>query len=302
MCPDETIKLEKLIDPESIIEAWGYQGLDVATELAGVTSLGLYRCCRSQLQFYYPAIVGTEKLYQFIARQSWYYSRSKWEFAAAAQLLHDHNCKSILEIGCGSGGFLESAAQHGILAHGIDLNSEAVQQARSFGLSATTESMGELLAKDRRYDAVLAFQVLEHIADPIAFIREALRLVAPHGYLLFCTPNGDGWLGDRLQLLDVPPHHVTRWGRAAFAFLPVLFPVRIVDMTTEPLQPQHYNAWAASLVDPDPMTHTGVVRCARKLSVKNRLLTMALRTARHFAISPGRDGQSLLTLYQRIEG
>lgn len=292
--------LERVIDAHSIRQAWAKQGLDMSAELAGIDAIFLWRCQTSQLQFYSPAPVGSARLYEFIARQEWYYAPDKWEFRKAIEWFQVERCETVLEIGCGSGQFLKMASAHGLNVKGIDLNPVAVEAARAVGLHATTDSLDDVYAAGVRYQAVCAFQVLEHVGDPLAFIDQVVKLVAPGGYLLFCTPDGDGWLGDRLQLLDVPPHHVTRWGRAAFAFLPQLFPLELQALIPEPLEAHHCNAWAASIMDRDASAEEGRVRIGRRLSPKNRLLVSAMRMIRQFAVPSPRDGgQSLMAIYRR---
>lgn len=299
LSPGSRCDLEKWIATKSIVAAWARQGIDVSDDFAGVDAIGLWRCQESQLQFYSPAPVGTERLYEFIARRAWYYARKKWEFGKAAKLLNECGCDAVLEVGCGSGEFLQVARECGLRADGIDLNSSAVAKARSVGLAATTDSMADVYAKGKRYNAVCAFQVLEHVGNPLEFVGEALKLVGPGGCLIFGTPDGDGWLGDRLQLLDMPPHHVSRWGRAAFTFLTRLFPLELMCLVNEPLEATHHVAWAAAIVDPDNAAGGGEVQFSRRLSLRQRLVVSAMSLLRSRAAATAQSGgQSLLAMYR----
>lgn len=300
LCPGAVCDLERRVAAPAILQAWGRQGLDLTMELGGLESIGLWRCRESQLQFYSPAVVGGEHLYQLIASQPWYYARKKWEFIRAVEILRASGCATVLEVGCGAGAFLEIAQDMGLRCRGIDFNTTAVQQARDLGLAASTDSLAQVSASGARFNAVCAFQVLEHLGDPREFVSKAIALVEPGGHLVFCTPDGDGWLGQRLQLLDMPPHHATRWGRAAFAFLPRLFPLEIVAIFSEPLAPQHYAAWAAAQLDPDPTATDAELHVPRRLTMRNRILVTAMRGLRRLARTgecPG--GQSLMAIYRR---
>lgn len=274
-------------------------GFDVAPELSGVDSIGLWRCRESQLQFYSPGPVGSEKLYEFLARREWYYAPDKWEFIRAARFLQAQACRSVLEVGCGSGAFLKIARNFGLNAEGIDLNSAGIAQANAVGLNASTSTMAELKSTGKRFGAACAFQVLEHVSRPAEFIAELVELVDPGGYVVFCTPDGDGWLGQRLQILDMPPHHVTRWGRAAFAYLPRVFPLDMVTLVQEPLAASHYGAWAATLVDPDPAGSEAPLAMPRRLSVGKRLLVAVLRGLQKLLPAFSAQGQSLMAIYRR---
>ena len=73
---------------------------------------------------------------------------------------------------------------------------------------------------DRRFDVVCAFQVLEHVADPLAFIAEAKARLNPGGLLFIGVPNRESYVGRLRDFpLDMPPHHVMRWSRRALAAL-----------------------------------------------------------------------------------
>lgn len=183
-------------------------------------------------------------------------------------------------MGCGSGAFLKVARKLGLSAEGIDLNSAAIAQAQTGGLDASTNTMEEVISTGKRYAAACAFQVLEDVARPAEFIAELLELVEPGGYVIVCTPDGDGWLGQRLRPLDMPPHHVTRWGRAAFAYLPQVFPLDVVSLVPEPLAACHYGAWAAALVDPGPAGSESPLSIPRQMAVGKRLLVAVMRALR----------------------
>ena len=60
------------------------------------------------------------------------------------------------------------------------------------------------------FDLVTAFQVLEHVADPAAFLRKIRTLVAPEGFVAIGVPNWRVWSLLR-EPLDRPPNHLTRW-------------------------------------------------------------------------------------------
>jgi SAM-dependent methyltransferase len=95
--------------------------------------------------------------------------------------------------------------------HGTEFNKEARQKAASKGHQVLDSSLQDLNASEQ-YDLVVAFQVLEHVADPVQFLRLMARVVRPGGYLAVAVPNHGGLY--RLAPLDPhtwPPHHVTRW-------------------------------------------------------------------------------------------
>jgi SAM-dependent methyltransferase len=136
-----------------------------------------------------------------------------------------------LDVGCGDGQFLESiqVAQ----AQGLEFNPEAVRRARAKGLDVSDGELSSL--PSGAFDVVTIFQVLEHVVDPVAILREIVRIVRPGGRVLIAVPNNDGVVGSAVQEpLNVAPHHPLRWTRRALNHLQEQFPLRLASLEEEP--------------------------------------------------------------------
>jgi len=107
---------------------------------------------------------------------------------------------SLIDIGCGGGLIAEPMSRMGFDVTAIDASSENIGTARAHaepqGLdiayrAATVEQMeAEMLAGGAGpFDVVLTMEVIEHVADPEAFIRACSRLVAPGGIMIVATLN-----------------------------------------------------------------------------------------------------------------
>ncbi len=93
---------------------------------------------------------------------------------------------SLLDMGCGTGDFLQLAHQSGWKTTGIEPNAKAKQIAASKGasfISSTTE------AASQSFDAVTLWHVLEHLPNLEAQIKELQRLLKTDGTLLIAVPN-----------------------------------------------------------------------------------------------------------------
>lgn len=125
-----------------------------------------------------------------------------------------HPGGSLLDVGCGTGYFAEAARRVGYRVTGLDLSRPQLELARQrFGLSSLYPmALGEYArqAPVGSFDVVTAFQVLEHVADPVSFLADARRLLAPRGYVAIGVPNWRAWPIFR-DPLDAPPNHLTRW-------------------------------------------------------------------------------------------
>jgi 2-polyprenyl-3-methyl-5-hydroxy-6-metoxy-1,4-benzoquinol methylase len=233
---------ERTVSTARLREQWRQRfDIDIADELGGHELLALRRCERCGLGFFVPPAAGSARLYAQLQKQPWYYQEGKWEHGLAERRLA--RCRRVLEIGCGSGAFLQRLSDRGIEACGLEMNPEAIASATARGLAVTDRRLEDVAAAEPgRYDAVCAFQVLEHVADPRRFLDGALRLLQPGGRLVLSMPDSAGFLRfDVPGLLNAPPHHVTQWSAATLRAVPAWLPLRLVKLAHEPLAEYHFD-------------------------------------------------------------
>lgn len=131
--------------------------------------------------------------------------------------------KTLLDIGCGAGEFLVEARKAGCDVYGVDFVAEKTEVAKKrFGLENVFCASAFETAKTfngKSFDYVTFFEVLEHLEDPAAFIRQVRVLLKPGGRIALSVPNR----GRTLAMFDTedgPPHHLTRWNvRSVSSFL-----------------------------------------------------------------------------------
>jgi O-antigen chain-terminating methyltransferase len=101
--------------------------------------------------------------------------------------------KPAMDIGCGRGEWLGLLQEAGIDAFGVDTNEVQIQPAREAGLDVRQGDALAALAEmeDASLSVLTAHHLVEHLPfDAVAWItREAMRVLAPGGVLLFETPN-----------------------------------------------------------------------------------------------------------------
>ena len=97
----------------------------------------------------------------------------------------------LLDIGAFDGSFLALAKQKGFEIHGIEPTEEGVLEARKKGLDVVQGFFNKEYAGkiDKSYDVVTMLHTLEHVEDPLEFVRLALRVTAPGGYLYIEVPD-----------------------------------------------------------------------------------------------------------------
>jgi len=244
----EQVTLLSTLQSHQLIEDWKKDfGIDILKHLDGYEEIQLYECNQSKLLFFTPTeTAGSDKLYEQLEKFDWYYMPRKWEHDVAVQDLS--GSQRVLEVGSGRGAFVERLyKEENINAVGIELNSKAVASAKTKGINIRQVDLHELAEeKESSFDAVCSFQVLEHVSDPLMFLQGQLKLIKPGGKLIIGVPNAESFMKHcKNNLLDQPPHHVTRWCKQTFLFLESVFPLKVQHFRTEPLAKYHID-WYVS--------------------------------------------------------
>jgi SAM-dependent methyltransferase len=147
-------------------------------------------------------------------------------FAALDAALPTTAPTSILEVGVGEAEVATRVRERYPTARfvGIDLpDPELAGHWASSGLTGTFADISRLPFPDATFDLVLAIEVLEHVPDPPAAIRELARLAT--GDLVLSVPREPIWRlanmarGKYLGALGNTPGHVNHWSKGQFASL-----------------------------------------------------------------------------------
>jgi SAM-dependent methyltransferase len=133
--------------------------------------------------------------------------------------------QTLLDVGCGTGWFLQAAKDAGYESFGFEFsNSLARFTASTVGC---TVYGGELASIDAKFDIVTLFDVIEHVPDPVETFRTVRRLLKPDGVVLVFCPNFDS-LAIRTQQADsnlvMPTRHLSYFTRSSVA--------KLCDVTT----------------------------------------------------------------------
>lgn len=96
---------------------------------------------------------------------------------------------------------------------------------------------------------VCFFQVLEHVPDPRGFLNDAIKCLKPGGLLIFSVPSEDSFLSFAVNnVLNMPPHHLTRWSDRALRDLTSRFSLSIVSIHHEILADVHLKGYLEACV------------------------------------------------------
>ena len=105
--------------------------------------------------------------------------------------------RRVLDLGCGLGEYVRAAERHGARALGSDIAVDRLREARRRGLATDPPSTaayfaaaGETLpVRDGTLDVIVLNEVIEHVADDRATVREIARALAPGGACILYAPN-----------------------------------------------------------------------------------------------------------------
>jgi SAM-dependent methyltransferase len=248
LVPGAAVRLLSRIPASRLIADWkNFLEIDISELLGSIPEILLYRCQASQVDFFMPPeAAGTRDFFEELRKFDWYYMAEKWEFSEAIRDLAGR--QRILEVGSGTGLFVERAGKElkGARIQGIEFNENAVSQARGKGLPVVEMDLDELERRGETFDAVCCFQVLEHVHQPLELLGAMTKVLEPGGILILCVPNRDSFLRHQYNLLDMPPHHITRWNGKVLAYLSRLFPLQLLGLRFEPLARYHISGYVAS--------------------------------------------------------
>lgn len=95
--------------------------------------------------------------------------------------------RDLLEVGCGTGGFLEFARGKGWNVFGVDSSAENIVRLRDRGISGAHGDYLDFFSGEK-FDVVVLWDLIEHPQDPLSFIKKSYELLKPEGVLLLAIP------------------------------------------------------------------------------------------------------------------
>jgi len=217
--------------------------IDISSFFKEHDKIGFHRCRECHLLFYSPVINGDQFLYDHLQTFDWYYLKDKFEFEFAKQFIRSDDY--VLEVGCGSGQFANLLNAKNYV--GLEL-SERAQLMAFHNVHMQTIEEHAINAR-QKYDVVCSFQVLEHVEKPGSFVRSCISCLKPGGMLILSVPSEDSFLTIVEDgVLNMPPHHLTRWHDKTLIWLAEKFNMEIVSIQHEQLDGIHIHGYATELI------------------------------------------------------
>jgi len=134
------------------------------------------------------------------------------------------NAKTIVDVGCGYGFFLDEAQKQGVSVFGVEPSRLLVHYAfNKYAIRSFRGTLNELVKNNKRkFDVVTCIHVIEHVTELKYFVLDLLKLVKPGGLLYIETPNADSHLlyteKEQYTFL-IPPDHLWLFSRRSIQYL-----------------------------------------------------------------------------------
>lgn len=138
------------------------------------------------LQAYYDAQFADGMYAVFTAAEQMKTMTAKWRLKAIAPWVRPQG--RWLDVGCANGVFVREAAATGVQAEGIELSGVAVSSAVASGLPVRRGALADV-ASGAAFDCISAFDVIEHVADPLAFLQDIVGRLRPGGHAVLTLPD-----------------------------------------------------------------------------------------------------------------
>jgi SAM-dependent methyltransferase len=203
------------------------------TRVAGVPiqiddlKLSHLKCRSCTYRFVFPQIPYQRLIecYTAAKAQHWTTDQSVGErrsYDLKRRLLEKHAPgRRVLDFGCYDGGFLEYLGENWHRS-GIEPSTRAAERAKARGIRILASSIEEVAPEHHgQFDAIVVFDVMEHLNDPVAVLRSLSRLLTPGGIMLLETGNSDSahWrLAGTAYWYCAPVEHVGFFNKRSIQF------------------------------------------------------------------------------------
>ncbi len=206
--------------------------------------------------------------------------------------------KRVLDLGCGVGEYVRAFARRGADALGCDIELPRLREARRRGTVDVLAGAGEMLPlRDGSLDVAVLNEVIEHVSDERATLREVGRVLAPGGVCVIFAPN---------RLYPFETHGVYLRGRYRFGNFPLVnwLPRALRDRLVPHARVYGHDDWAR-LIDGAGLTiidHTYIFPGFDNVATRRPGLARVLRAVCYRAEGTplGRFGLSHLVVLRKV--
>lgn len=156
----------------------------------------LNRCRACSFVFRHPILTADQyvELYRHGSASIWNGDGSRRDFAAVRSYLESTAIgPNVLDVGCYTGNLLKTLPAR-YRPYGIEPNVSAASIATQRGITIVASDVDQLKPSDGVFDAIIACDVVEHVTNPLQFLRQLRDRLNVGGKLIITTGNSDAWM------------------------------------------------------------------------------------------------------------
>lgn len=215
---------------------------------AAIAPGDLIHCPRCDLKFRYPALSdeALTRLYEDLPDSVWHSDEPRPYWRQAADLLDQFaSSNRLLDVGCFTGDFMAwlPASWKKL---GIEPSRNAAERAAASGIEMIGHSVAEFDASHVHAGAITIFDVIEHVTQPVDFLRKLKSALAPDGSLILLTGATDTWpfrLLGRHYWYSSLPEHVSFYSVAWFHWVAEQLGMKVVHASYLSSEKREFRAW-----------------------------------------------------------
>ena len=164
------------------------------------------------------------------------------------QSLKKNEIKNYLEIGCGLGYGLQAAKKFGWNVYGQDLSPDFAQAARErTGVDVSIGKLDENSFPKNMFDFIYLDSVLEHLIEPVEYMKCIINYLSPEGIIYLVLPNEDSipnrFIDSILRLMGnettyriapfAEPYHVLGFSKSSIHYLAQLLNLEVIALVRQ---------------------------------------------------------------------
>ncbi|GEM_PF-518896 len=156
----------------------------------------IVKCKKCGLVYQTPRDNDVARIYQNVSEDVFYVA-SKADRVSTCERDTEHlervtgpaNGRKLIDVGCSYGLFLDVVKSRGWEAHGVELSDYQRGEAMKNYPNVCGKELKDCGYPENTFDVLTMFDVVEHLASPSDFIKDAYRVIKSGGYFVACTPN-----------------------------------------------------------------------------------------------------------------
>jgi 2-polyprenyl-3-methyl-5-hydroxy-6-metoxy-1,4-benzoquinol methylase len=247
LCSDTNNSVLEEVNPTELCNKYkALTGIDL--NVLFKDSLLFKQCNGCGLKFFDPKITGDQEFYESLQKFDWYYFDDKDEYSIAKEYVNEGDL--VLDVGCGKGAFANHVFSKKGRFLGLDFSENAKDMAAKDGIEIKVQSVQDFASSNpESVDLVTSFQVCEHVSNVKDIIEAKLLSLKIGGRMIIAVPSEDSFLAVVTNgILNLPPHHVTRWPDKVFYFIAEKYNLELERIHHEILQDIHVHWYLGILI------------------------------------------------------